>query len=253
MTRINYAQIVGGWLTDLANLCAGGTPISDAKAKIAAMTAVISEDFPPEAFNRQSLVAVSKRCKFFPSYAELNEALTEWWRENRPALKALTGPNTAHLNDDEQYWIRSWQRHRAGDWGKAKDGTPCSGSPRHLRFELELMKKSYPEAFKWLVLYDQEAGRIAALAGWSDSSTEISPTDEEREAVRHSVKKATQAIQRAKIPVTTDPEAQLKALAAASAEKFHKQHGRYPGQLSQEQLERLREQNPALKAARKAA
>jgi len=218
-------QHIGSWLTDLANLSAGGAPISDARAKIAAMTAAISEDFPHQAFNRQSLMAVSRKCKFFPSYAELHEALSAWVGENRPRPLSLPGPEATALSDDEQYWVRSWQRHKAGDWGKAKDGSSCSGTKRQLRFELELMKKSYPEAFKWLVLHDEEAGRIAAIAGWTDSES-LSPTDEEREAVSQAAKKAIRAIYRTNIPKHPDGEEQLQALAKEAKEEFRKKHGR---------------------------
>jgi len=216
------------------------------------MATAISHDFPASAFTQQSLFSVSKKCRFFPSHGELHQALEEWWKDNRPAPKALPGPSAASLNDEEQYWVRSWQRHQSGDWGKAKDGTSCSGPHKHLRFELELMKKTHPEAFRWLVLHDKEAGRIAALAGWTDGPT--SPTDEERQAVARAAKEALQAIRRANIPKGPDATDQLKALAEATREEFRKKNGRYPGELSREQLEKLREQNPALKqAARKAA
>jgi len=111
------------------------------------------------------------------------------------------------------------------------------------------MKKMHPEAFKWLVMHDEEAGRIAAFAGWSWVDEPTIPTDKEREAVASVAQEAIKAIRRANIPKCADPDDQLKALAASSREEFRKSHGRYPGELSPNNLERLREQNPILKRA----
>jgi hypothetical protein len=83
---------VTGWLSDLANLSAATTPLADAKVKIASMAAALVEEYPPAAFTRQSLLAVARQCKFFPSYGELCAALTPWWNENRPVLPALPAP-----------------------------------------------------------------------------------------------------------------------------------------------------------------
>jgi hypothetical protein len=83
---------VTGWLSDLANLSAGTTPLADAKVKIASLATALVEIYPPAAFTRQSLLAVAKNCKFFPSFAELCAALTPWWNENRPVLPALPAP-----------------------------------------------------------------------------------------------------------------------------------------------------------------
>jgi hypothetical protein len=83
---------VTGWLSDLANLSAGTTPLADAKIKIASLATALVEIYPPAAFTRQSLLAVAKNCKFFPSFAELCAALTPWWNDNRPVLPALPAP-----------------------------------------------------------------------------------------------------------------------------------------------------------------
>lgn len=234
----NSAHLVGGWLTDLANLAAGGTPVHDAKAKIAAMAAVISEDFPPQAFTRQSLIAVSRKCKFFPSYSELHEALDAWWKEWGAKPPALPGPGGNFLPDEDRHLVANWQKHRAGDWGKAKDGTLCSGSAKRLRFELELIRKSHPEAFQWLVANDDEAGRIAALEGWLSVEEHWEPTEEERDAVRLCVKEAVVAIRTKAIhqAVPNAGQISLEEERAAAREKFRQEHGRYPGELRQEHL-----------------
>jgi len=233
------------WLLSLAVRCTPRTAENIEAISRDYATSLV--DFPREVFCRASREEASRVFDNFPPYKALREFLEKWWNENRPAPRALPGPDAAYLSDEEQFWVRNWQRHRAGDWGRAKDGTPCSGSPRHLRFELELTKKTHPEAFKWLVLHDKEAARIAALAGWSDGPA-VAPTDEEREAVAQATRRAVAAIQRANIPKQPGAADQLQIIAEAAREEFRKKNGRYPGQLSNEHLERLRGGNPILKS-----
>jgi hypothetical protein len=232
------------WLLSLAVRCTPRTAENIEAISRDYATSLV--DFPREVFCPASREEASRAFDSFPPYKALRGFLEKWWSENRPRPKALGGPDAAVLNDEEQYWVRSWQRHRSGDWGTAKDGTPHIGSQKHLRFELELMKNSHPEAFRWLVLHDKEAARIAALAGWSDGPA-LPATDKEREAVALATRRAVAAIQRANIPKQAGAVDQQQLLAEAAREEFRKKNGRYPGQLSQEQLERLREGNPILK------
>jgi hypothetical protein len=77
-------QIVAGWLSDLAGLCAGAQiPMADAKARLAAYTSLLAEDFSPTMFCRESLAYVARQCKFFPSYGEVSGYLSQWWKEGR--------------------------------------------------------------------------------------------------------------------------------------------------------------------------
>jgi hypothetical protein len=91
-------QAASRWLNDLADLTAGSQPLSEAKTKLAAMTPALAEEFDASAFNRNSLLFVARRCKFFPSFSEAYEALTEW-RHDHPApshRSAIAGPESAN-------------------------------------------------------------------------------------------------------------------------------------------------------------
>jgi hypothetical protein len=191
---VNYERIIAGWLTDFSALTAGNAPIAESKTKIAAMTAAISGEFPLEAFTRQSLMEISRKFKFFPSHAELHEALTEWWDSHKPRPLAIGGPDDDTLSAEDRQWVIIWQRHKAGNWGAAKDGTPYLGSSTQLKNELYRMKRCKPAAFKWIVLNDREAARIAALAGWDDDTPERARTEEERKVARVTASRAVAEI-----------------------------------------------------------
>jgi len=90
--RRDTLHAISGWLYELANLTAGSAPLNDAKAKVASIATALADDFPADAFSRQSLIAVARECKFFPSYAELVAVLSPWWREHRPTPTAIAGP-----------------------------------------------------------------------------------------------------------------------------------------------------------------
>ena len=99
MTRRDQLHAVSSWLNDLANLTAGPTPLADSKPKIATLAAALGEEFPSAAFNRNSLLAVARACKFFPSYSEICEVLSPWWKDHRPTPIAIT---KAHRSDADQ-------------------------------------------------------------------------------------------------------------------------------------------------------
>lgn len=248
MTREQLRQITS-WLNDLANLTAGNAQLADIKTKIAGLATAISYDFPVDAFTQPSLFSVSKKCRFFPSHAELHHELETWWAENRPKRLPAPGMEGADLNDEEIAWIDNWQKHRRGDWGAAKDGTMCSGSAKRLRFELSLMRKCKERAFKWLALHDDEAARIAAMEGWTDSNP-CDPTDEERQAVAERVRQAISAIGRSCSPEASASDQKSQSLEIEFANRFLAEHGRKPGEVSDEHLRSLRDTDPRIRQAR---
>lgn len=81
------------WLKGLGSLTAGTIAPKEADARLAAYATLIVKEFPIAAFSGQSLAAVARQCKFFPSYGELCGYLSEWWRENRPAPVMLSAPD----------------------------------------------------------------------------------------------------------------------------------------------------------------
>jgi hypothetical protein len=83
------------WLNDLADLTAGQQPLAEAKTKLAAMAPALAEEFDASAFNRGSLVYAARRCKFFPTFSEACDALSEWRKQHPPAPRhtAIAGPD----------------------------------------------------------------------------------------------------------------------------------------------------------------
>jgi hypothetical protein len=95
MTRRDHLHAVSSWLNDLNELTAGARPLADNKPKIATLASALSEEFPPGAFTRNSLLVVGRAYKFFPSYAEICETLSPWWKDHRPTPIAIASDQSA--------------------------------------------------------------------------------------------------------------------------------------------------------------
>lgn len=111
-------QHIRDWLKALGSLCAGAASPSDASSKIAAYAPLLAADYPQAAFGPASLAAIARQCKFFPSYAELCEHLSAWWKENRPkpeAAPALYSPNRRTPAEWRAYAEQSWRDVTAAD------------------------------------------------------------------------------------------------------------------------------------------
>jgi hypothetical protein len=80
------------WLIDLGRLTAVARSEADAEGFVEAMAPMIAMRFPDEAFTTASLEAVAAECKYLPTYGELVNHLRDWWRDNRPRLRALPPP-----------------------------------------------------------------------------------------------------------------------------------------------------------------
>ena len=86
------------WLAALGALTATNMPIAEGRARVAAYRAALASEFDPGAFCAASLRAVARGCKFFPSFGEVCEALSAWWRDHRATVERLTalpGPGGA--------------------------------------------------------------------------------------------------------------------------------------------------------------
>ena len=104
------------WLAMLAKLAHPLDPAGAAKA-LAPMAEKLAKEFPPAAFTTASLEAVARAVKRLPTYGELCDALSAWWRENRgPGSDALAldMPEAERsLNAYERAWVRRWRSHEA--------------------------------------------------------------------------------------------------------------------------------------------
>jgi hypothetical protein len=151
---------ITGWLNDLANLTAGNPPLEDIKLRAGAMASMLADQFPEAAFTRASLAHVARKCTFFPSYAELCDALLPWWQDNRPTTAITYDP--ADLNDEEHAIVQNWERHASGNWGKI---FPLN-TDRSLWFELGLYRRLRERVFNHLVANNEQAERIARRNNW---------------------------------------------------------------------------------------
>lgn len=98
---------VRDWLKSLGVLVAGSISREEAEARLHAYVPLLSATFDDAAFCPESLEAVGRRCKFFPSYAEVVEHLSAWWSQHRPMAPRLVGPRMDEL--DRQATRETWQ------------------------------------------------------------------------------------------------------------------------------------------------
>ena len=113
MTRRDHLHAVISWLNDLNELTAGARPLADNKPKIATLASALSEEFPPGAFTRSSLLVVSRAYTFFPSYAEICKELSPWWKDHRPTPTAIAQTDRSVAEKQAQR-----DRENAESWAK---------------------------------------------------------------------------------------------------------------------------------------
>ena len=104
-------QHIRDWLKALGSLAASTLTAKEFDARISAYVPLLAADFPMAAFGPVSLAVVARHCKFFPSYAEICEVLSPWWRENRPApvVNALHSPNGRTHDEWREIAEQSWR------------------------------------------------------------------------------------------------------------------------------------------------
>jgi hypothetical protein len=96
MQKHAHVKPIRQWLQSLAILTTVTMNRDDAETRFAAYVAMLADRFPDEAFTRASLEHVAaKATRGFPTYGELVEALTEWWKDNRPHPVAIRAPPPA--------------------------------------------------------------------------------------------------------------------------------------------------------------
>lgn len=89
MTRLHEGQ--RRWVLLVAQLV---YPLDPARAGAALLPILEQIDLPDMAFTQDSARAVARgeRRLAIPDFAELEAALTAWWRENRPRMPVLMAP-----------------------------------------------------------------------------------------------------------------------------------------------------------------
>jgi hypothetical protein len=87
-----HVRVVREWLVSLGVLSAVSISRHEADIKLAAFVPMLMREFTDAAFTPDSLSYVARRCKYFPTYAELCEYLSEWWRDNRPRPPGIAPP-----------------------------------------------------------------------------------------------------------------------------------------------------------------
>ena len=85
--------LVRKWLKALGALSAGALTPMEVEAKLDAMTPLLAAEYGAEAFTRDSLVRAARASKFFPSFAEVCEALSGAVRDTRPPAPRLAAPD----------------------------------------------------------------------------------------------------------------------------------------------------------------
>jgi hypothetical protein len=105
------AAIIRDWLKALATLCASNLEPDDLRGKLRAYVPMLSQEFPQEAFSPAALAHVARAGAFFPSFAELCNALAPWWKEHRPQPIAITSdqPDTVRNREIERLARESWR------------------------------------------------------------------------------------------------------------------------------------------------
>ena len=141
------AMPVRHWLTHLGLLVAGSMPTEEAKMRIAAFAPMLEDQFPHWSFTAASLQTVARGSRFFPSYAEIAEALSAWVRENRPppSTPLLAGPRAEAISSEDAVYVATFRRRAAGS------------SPRRLEFLLSIVRQHYPDGAKRAI--EAEFGR----------------------------------------------------------------------------------------------
>lgn len=85
-----HIRTVRQWCESLGTLTAVSISPDEARLKIGAYVPMLMGEFPDGAFTTDSLQHVARNCpRGFPTYGELAQHLSAWWREHRPAPPAL--------------------------------------------------------------------------------------------------------------------------------------------------------------------
>lgn len=99
------------WVAMVAKLCAPQDAAGAARGLMAYLPMLA--DFPPPAFTAQSAEAVARANRYVPSYAQLRDALADWWRDNQPRHTQIGRDKPKGWNETDEVWLAYWHRREA--------------------------------------------------------------------------------------------------------------------------------------------
>jgi hypothetical protein len=154
-------KVVRDWLKALGSLTAGSLPGAEVDAKLGTYAPLLAQDFPPSAFCPASLAAVARQCKFFPSYAEICDLLSPWWRAYREQLDHIaisdhSGNTLSRERDHHAASQASWQQATASDIRAKVADVRRTNQPMQLALGQLLAKAVNTHATHWQSLIPPE-------------------------------------------------------------------------------------------------
>lgn len=102
-------ETVRQWLGDLGVLIASAMTVDEARAKLAAYTSLLTEDYPRAAFTRRTLATAGRRFKYFPTFGELCDFLDDTRGDLRVKVgrvQALAKPQQPPRNEPDPECVR---------------------------------------------------------------------------------------------------------------------------------------------------
>ena len=104
------SQVVWEWLVRLHTLTAGASSAEEAETRVDLVAGLIGSRFPDTMFNDQTLEWVASKCRFWPAYGEIVDALREYRghfvHEPRLALPSARVEGRAPPDETEQRHVR---------------------------------------------------------------------------------------------------------------------------------------------------
>ena len=104
------------WLKDLGRLIAPTMPPKEVSDRLTALVPLLVNRYGSICFDSVSREHVARQCRFFPSYAELCDALDSL--PSRAPQAAIAGPDIDGLDDMDRAWVAFYHR-RVDELGQA--------------------------------------------------------------------------------------------------------------------------------------
>lgn len=160
---------IADWLVHLAALAPvpGRDPATLAEA-IRELTPILRSRYSSAEFDSVSREHVARRCKFFPSYAALCDALDSLPSRQR-SPDAVTPDATTNMTENDRHWTSFWHRRHAEIWAQV-DGFKRGSRDADMANLASLVRQMSPKAWRMIcpesvVIHDRPAdAQIVAVA-----------------------------------------------------------------------------------------